>query len=59
MRNANDMDQAESAAIEVLVRSVVEERARRLKDLREAIAAGTYAVSAKALAEALIRAMRG
>ena len=55
------MEMSKLGSIAGLVRRVIEEsgrRARRLTALREAIAAGTYHVSAAALAEALMRSMR-
>ncbi len=53
---------SESVAIASIVRGMVGEsakRARRLRALREAIASGSYRVSAEGPAEALMRTMRG
>jgi anti-sigma28 factor (negative regulator of flagellin synthesis) len=55
------MDLSKPARIAALVRRMVEEserRASRLAALREDIAAGSYRVSAAALAEAILRSMR-
>jgi anti-sigma28 factor (negative regulator of flagellin synthesis) len=56
------MDVANAASIDGLVRRMVEEsdaKARRMSALREAIASGSYRVSAAALAESVVRAMQG
>ena len=55
------MDPSKPALIAALVQKMVEqskEHASRLAALRRAIAAGTYRVSATAIAEAVMRSMR-
>lgn len=55
------MDQSKPALIAALMQQMVDqskEDASRLSALRRAIAAGTYRVSAAAIAEAVMRSMR-
>jgi anti-sigma28 factor (negative regulator of flagellin synthesis) len=56
------MDMLEPESIAGTVRRMVEEsdaKARRLSALREAIAGGSYRATAAALADSVVRAMRG
>jgi anti-sigma28 factor (negative regulator of flagellin synthesis) len=56
------MDPSKPASIAVLVQRMVEQskgRACRMAELRAAIAAGTYRVSAATIAEAVMKSMRG
>ena len=55
------MDSSKPAALGLIVRRVLEEsaqRAHRISELRNVIAAGTYKVSAVHLAEALLHSLR-
>jgi len=55
------MDLSKPAAIAALMRKMGEEsekRAHRLAELREAVAAGSYRVSAVRIAEAILRSLR-
>jgi anti-sigma28 factor (negative regulator of flagellin synthesis) len=54
------MDLSRPATLAAVVRRMVEEsekRAHRLAALREAVAAGTYSVSAIRIAEAILRSL--